>query len=245
MSNSGFAGIREAAADIAARRKGAGGGGDRAQFFKLDDGKEATVRFLEQGDDVAWSYAHQLDPVGNQRFGDWTPCLNTNNDGTPCPGCEQRRPRKVRGYINMIWRDGPIFEREEFKRDDGSTGTRMKRDLEGNVIVSGTGPMIATWAAGITVFEELDGLDATYKGLMTRDFQIKRKGTGWDTTYSIYPLDAEPMSEADKALMAEKPDLKPYVTPVAYEQWGSTAESAPQSSSQSAADTVNPFLKSK
>lgn len=238
----GFEGIRGAVAEIAERRKGQAGGW--LQFFKLDPNQTAIVRFLEQGDEVAWAWMHQLQPVGNQRFGDWEPCLNTNNDGTACPGCERQIPRKVRGFINLIWRDGPIFEKEEFERDDKTKGTRFKRDPQGKAIIKEYGPIIATWNQGKVVFEELDGLDAAYKGLMTRDFRITRKGEGLDTKYQILPLDAEPMSEADKELAATKPDLVPMVTPKSYENWG-VADAQPSGDGTPAqeASPVNPFMR--
>jgi hypothetical protein len=240
----GLEGIREAAAEIAARRQGSGRSGQ--QWFRIQAGESATVRFLEQGDDVAWSYAHQLDAKDGQKFGDWEPCLNTNNDGTPCPGCEQRRPRRVRGFINLIWRDGPIYEREEFKREDGSKATRLKRDNDGKPILAGRGPIIATWASGVQLFEELDGLDAAIKGLTTRDFQVTRRGTELNTKYQLIPLDATPLTDEDRKLAAEKPDLAPYVTPKPYEEWGKDSPGnggGGQQKHESQAENVNPFKK--
>jgi hypothetical protein len=242
----GFEGIRGAVAEIEERRKGAGSDGSRIQWFKLNPGESATVRFLEQGDDVCWAWMHQLQPQGNQKFGDWEVCLNTNNDGTACPGCERRLPRKVRGYINLVWRDGPQFEKEEFKRDDGTTGIRFKRDSENKVIPAGRGPIQAVWNQGVNVFEELDGLDAAYKGLMTRDYRITRKGEGLNTKYQILPLDPEALTEADKEMLANKADLAPYIMPKSYEDWGKS-DPTPSEGNSSSGDggSVNPFMRTR
>ena len=84
------------------------------------------------------------------------------------------------------------------------------KDKRGNRIQTGTDDQVALWKCSWTTYEELDGKDADYKGLKSRDFVVTRHGTGMKTKYRIEPaMNAEgesvraPMSEHDKELEAE------------------------------------------
>lgn len=219
--------ILAASADIAARASS--GGGDKSVWFNLQPGETATVRFLEQGDDIAWAWMHELPPRGNQRWGDEIPCLDQVTEpgptkgqrkGEACPGCQEGADRSFSGFINLIWRNGPIYARNE----DGSfklegEGKNRKKVLEGR------GDVLAVWNKGIRVFEELAGKDATYKGLMSRDFVITRHGADTNTRWNIEPLvvdgetKAVPMSEADKKLAEGKRDFTADTTPPSYDDY--------------------------
>jgi hypothetical protein len=163
---------------------------------------------------------HELPPTGARAFGDKVPCRDQDEEGKrtgePCPGCERELRRSFQGQINLIWRDAPVLARDE--------NNRIIKDSNGNVQIAGKADQVAVWTAGITVFEELDGKDATYRGLASRDFIVTRRGSGLSTKYSIEPADpdagATELSDADKALEAEKYDLTPDVTPPSYEAWG-------------------------
>lgn len=235
----GFEGIREAASDIRARRE-AGGGGWVERFKLPNDGDTADVRFLEQGEDVAWCWVHQLPVREGQNYGDNEVCLNTRNDGTPCPGCEKGHRRLVNGFINLIHRDAPVWRRE-----DG----RLVKTQAGELIKDGERDQVKVWRGGITLFEELDGIDATYKGLMSRDFRVTRRGIKLNTKYTIVPVDPDggpqPMSDADRKLAESKHDLTPMVTPPPYDEWGKPRDGGQgqqQQQGQPVAD-VNPFLR--
>jgi hypothetical protein len=244
VSGRGFAGLRQASEEIKARRES---GGNWVNFLKVADGQSVRVRFLEQGEDVAWCWMHQLPPKANQKYGDNEPCLNQNRDGTACPGCEQGLRRIVNWFINVIARDAPVWKREE--------NGRLSRDANNNFIQEGTADQIFVWKGGITIFEELDGLDATYRGLSSRDFVITRKGTELSTKYLIQPAvddegntSATPMSDADVELAANKHDLKQFTTPAPYAEWGTGKErdSAQQPQKEiSESERINPFLKER
>lgn len=240
----GLAGVRKLAQEREAKAAAAAGGGNK--WFKLSNsGDSAIVRFLEEGDDVHWVHAHELPPEGNQRWGMNTPCLDQENDGTPCPGCEAGQKRKFQGYINLIWRDAPNFKRNE----DGF----FEKDGAGNLIPDGTADQVAIWNSGITVFEELDGKDATYRGLTTRDFKITRKGSGLKTKYVIEPADpdagAVPMSDEDQELADDKPILSKITEPLEYDVFkqklmhGGSSSSAPDDGYDDSATEENPFLQ--
>lgn len=250
----GIGGIREAVADIEARKAAGASGGAWVQWLKLKPGESATIRFLEQGDDVNWCWMHQLPPRGDQKYGDNEPCLNTRNDGTPCPGCERGLRRIVNGFVNVIWRDGPVWASEEVDsgKGDGKKWKKLKKSPSGDLILDHREDILAVWKGGITVFEELDGIDVTYKGLMSRDFKVTRRGEGLNTKYSIVPADPDggpqPMSEKDKELYGKKPDLTPYVTPAPYDEWGQgnqrQASTDSGGVSQEEAGSINPFMRS-
>jgi hypothetical protein len=183
-----------------------------ALLLKLPkDGDSAIVRFLEQGDDVYsyWyhDYSHVDKPNGWKTK---VPCLDQDDEGVPCPGCREGWPRKFQGLINLIWRDAPIFKRD----DEG----KVEKKKNGEFVVEGYEDQVAIWRQGINLFSKtLPRKDVTYKGLGTRDFEITREGeTMNDTTYAIEPvvIDGEtkavPLSKADKDLAKDKYDLEEF-----------------------------------
>lgn len=243
MSKRGFAGVREAVQEREAKMSSGGGGG--TNWFKLkNSGDKAVVRFLEEGDDVHWVYAHELPPEGNQKWGKNTPCLDQDGDGAPCPGCEAGLKRKFQGYINLIWRGAPQWKRNA----EGF----FEKDAAGNLVPDGTADQPAVWNAGITVFEELDGKDATYKGLTSRDFTVTRKGTGLKTRYTVEPTDPDAgkteLSERDEEIVLNKADINELTKSLEYDEFkkklmGGGSAPTPDDDYDDPSDRDNPFLR--
>lgn len=239
----GFEGVRGASQDIQDRKNSGGGGGKL--FFKLTDGDSAVVRFLEQGDDVKWAWVHELPPAGNRPVGDKIPCRAYDDEGRftgeDCPGCEKQLKRTFQGAINLIWRNAPVFKRDENKR-------LVKEN--GAVVVVGESDQIGVWVSGITVFDDLSETDSTYKGLCSRDFKITRRGSALNTKYSINPADPDggpkPMSAADNTLALEKYDLISYVEAPSYDTWGKAKTNTASGSggTTTPADT-SPFMRNR
>lgn len=206
----GFKGVREASAEVESRR-GSGGG---ALYFRLKSGEEAIVRFLEQDDDIFWCYMHEV-PVENRSWGKNVVCIDQDKEGTPCPGCERDLDRRFKGFINLIWFNAPVF-----KRDDSN---KIVKDQLNDPVVIGEKPQVAVWNSGIRLFEELDEVNDNYKGLKSRRFKVKRKGSGLDTKYVISPEDIDagqqPMTDEEQKLAAEKYDLNQYTKPGTYEEF--------------------------
>jgi hypothetical protein len=237
----GFEGVRSASADLEARR-GSGGGGNL--WFRLRSGQETVVRFLEQDDDIAWAWMHTIEVEGRS-WGRNVPCLDQERDGTPCPGCERDMPRKFQGYINVIWDDAPVFKRD--------SDNKIVKDRNGDPIILEHKPQVVVWSSGIRLFEELDEINANYRGLSSRRFKVKRKGEKLDTKYHISPEDvdagAQPMTAEEEKLAEDKYDLSSHVTPGTYESFlkelgdnGSNSVGHGQGDSQQA-PRVNPFLR--
>lgn len=200
----GFAGIAEYAEKTSRNKESSDF--QPVLFVKLpDDEDTAKVRFLEQGDDVFYYFYHDYSDI-DERNGwmDRIPCLDQDLEGTnPCPGCKEGLPRKFQGYINVIWRDAPVFKRG----DDGKVVKKNKQP-----VVEGYEDQIAIWRGGRDNFNKvLKRKDITFKGLSSRDFEITRDGLGLETKYSIEPADpdagAVKMSKADLELAKEKYDL--------------------------------------
>lgn len=241
---SGFQGVKDASADIEARKQS--GGGSRLWFRLPNNNDSATVRFLEKDEEVSWAWMHELEAKPGKSFGDKVPCRDQDPDtgqriGEACPGCERDLPRRFQGQINLIWRNAPVLKRD-------SQG-RLEKDASGNVIVAGHKDQVAVWTAGITVFEELDGKNATYKGLTSRDFIVTRKGTGLSTRYSIEPADpdkgATPLSKADEELANEKYDLTPDSTPPSYDSWGKESTATQRTSEDVKPAERSPFMRAR
>jgi len=193
-------------------RGGSSGGAWWTDKFQLKDKQEATVRFLEQGDDVQWCWMMQLPPKGNQRWGDLVPTLDVNNDGAvDCPFKERISSNaKMRGFINLIWRDAPVYKRDE-------KGWIVK-DGANQLVIEGTADRVVVWELSQPLLELLGEYDTKMKGLCSRDVQVSRSGTGFDTKYIFFPLDPTPISDADKKLASEKFDLAQFTTPPSHDE---------------------------
>lgn len=239
----GFSGVRQASAEVEARRSA--GSGPSALWFRLADGEEAIVRFLEQDDDIAWCYMHDV-PQEGRNFGRDVTCCNQDSDSTPCPGCEQELPRKFKGFINLIWENAPVFKRDK----EG----KLVKDNDKQPIIVGHKPQVAVWGSGIRVFEDLDEVNTDYRGLRSRRFRIKRKGERLNTKYSISPehIDGgeKPFSKEEKELEKTKYNLSEFTKTPSYEaftkemgQTGRTPQN--QNGDDGGQKHVNPFLRNK
>jgi hypothetical protein len=197
--------VRKTSAEVEAKR---GSGGPGALYFRLKAGDEAIVRFLEQDDDIFWCHMHEV-PVEGRQWGKNVPCLDQEKDGSPCPGCDRDMDRRFKGFINLIWFNAPVFKRD--------SENKIVKDRLGDPVVTGEKPQVAVWNSGIRLFEELDEMNTNYKGLMSRRFKVKRKGSGLDTKYIIVPEDpdggASPMDDAEQKLANEKYDLNQFTKP--------------------------------
>jgi hypothetical protein len=169
-----------------------------------DSGDSATVRFLEQGDDVYSYWYHDFSHV-NPKEG-WktkVPCLDQEDEGKPCPGCRDDMPRRFQGLINLIWRDAPLYKRDEDNRV-------VKKN--GEYVVDSYEDQIAVWEAGIEVFKQLAKKDVSWNGLASRDAEVTREGLKLNTKYYVEPadLDSGPtdISKEDEELVENKYDLE-------------------------------------
>lgn len=240
----GFEGVRRAKAEVEAKRKSGPGAG--ALWFRLKPDEEREVRFLEQDDDIAYAMCHEV-PVENRAWGRDVPCLNQNDEGGPCPGCERDLPRRFRGYINLIDFNAPVFKRD--------ANNKIVKDRLGDAVITGTQPQVALWSSGVRLFETLDEINANYRGLRSRRFKVKRRGEGTDTTYHITPADVDsgPQDFSAEELKLEegKLDLGPMITPGSYEEFLKELGAAPavvghgqgDSPAPATAQAANPFMR--
>jgi len=242
----GFQGVREQAKAVEAKR---GSGGPGALYFRLKAGDEALVRFLEQDDDISWAMMHEI-PVEGRQWGRNVPCLDQAQEGTDCPGCERDMDRRFKGFINLIWFNAPVFKR------DGEG--KIVKDRMNDPVITGEEPQVAVWNSGIRLFEELDEINANYKGLKSRLFRVKRKGSGLDTKYVIVPddIDAGPQefTPEEEKLAANKNDLAQFVTPGSYEDFmkdlngeprGNSGGGQKQQNGGGEQKPTNPFLRNR
>ncbi len=256
----GFGFVNKASQEQAAKGGSSLWGGKT--IFKLENGEKTDARFVEiEGDFVHSAWHHEI-PVEGRAWGDLVPCIAQDEEGNhtddPCPGCDAGLQLKFKGYIALIWRDGPIY-----KRDDAN---RVVKDNNGDLVVDHKGDTLAVWSSGPRLFEELGETHENYGGLGARDFSIKRRGIKKDTKYIIFPSDPdggkEPLSKEDKKIIedatsGENPfELSPFIRPPSYEAWEARLNGTPISSSngseageaspesQEAADK-NPFKRKK
>lgn len=209
----------------------------KIDYFTLGSGERAQIRFLEQGEDLAWASCHRIMVAGN-RYPKNIPCLDQNDEGAPCPACadddKNIRSRSVRGFVNLIWRGnedlqeinekfpanmkltlGPVYKRNQY-------GSPVKGP-DNKKIITGLADSVFLWECSKTVFQELLSKDSAYKGLMSRDFIISRQGSSKeDTRYFIEPAEVDggpqPMMVADMSLMNGKFDIDALTKPPSFEE---------------------------
>lgn len=206
----GLSKIKQVAAENAAKRAAYEQGGGGGRFLKLDDGDTAKVRFLEQGEEVWYVWAHQLPKQPGRGFGDWVQCLDQDDKGEACPGCERSKTRSARVCINLIWYDAPKLKRDK----DG----KAVKDENDNYIVDGKEDTVVTWVRGSTDGGRLEHLDSKYGGLTAHIFTISREGKTKDTTKYHIDIDEQnkPPSPSDSELFAKKPDPRKGVKEMTY-----------------------------
>jgi hypothetical protein len=194
-------------------------------YFGIKDGETARVRFLEQGAELTWAISHRIKTPGLQYPQDVL-CLDQEDEGTPCPACQsdikEIRSRSTKGYVNIIWRgteESPYLKAPVYKLND--KGFVEKNQMK-QKIITGFEDGIFLWKCSKTVFENLLIKDQSYKGIMSRDFVVSRKGAEMDnTSYAIEPavIDGgpEPMTPQDAVLTQKKFNIAELTTPGSYE----------------------------
>jgi len=242
----GFSGVRKQVAANQAKRDAAGSFAPPALYFSLENGEEAIVRFLEQDEEIAWCYVHQI-PVEGRSWGRDVPCLDQDDEDVACPGCEREMAKKFKGFINLVWHDAPLYKKDK-------EGKLIKAD--GKKIEIGRQDQVALWTSGVRLFEDLDEINDKYKGLRSRRFTVKRKGVKLDTKYHITPEDVDSgpqsFSIVEKKL-AEKPyDLAEFMKPPTYDEFMAILTGTPvkksdngDSSPVASAKSKNPFMANR
>lgn len=198
-------------------------------YFFLPKGvEEAQVRFVDNMNQLVWAYTHSIpnpnyDPGrrGGRKYVHRT-CLDQQLDGEiPCPGCEvgyERAPRGRHVWINLIWRDRAVLER------DPETNRAVQPY---NVI--GHEDQVLVWEGGKTVLDIIVSLNKDFaendrdpNGIISRDFTIRSTGDQRRPYEAARRLPEDlGRDEADKALMDQKHDLKKLALPLSYEQFAS------------------------
>lgn len=224
MAPSGSANFEKHTATISARRSNRTTF-ERVEYFQILDGQTARVRFLEQGENLSYAQTHRI--RNSYGYYNDVPCLDQLDDGTACPACMSElkdiHMRGTKGYLNLIWRGtedegytrSPVYK----KNEKGAP----EKDANKQKIVTGFEDLVWLWKSPKGVFEQVLTKDKTYKGLMSRDFLVSRKGaTKENTTYFIEPavVDAgpEPMTVADQNLAQSKFDVVKLTTPGSYDE---------------------------
>ena len=221
----GFAGLREELEKLEERKRKAQEGGTGGDFtpslwFKLPesaDGKveaeitsamRAVIHPLEEGEEVQYAAVHPVTVPGRQ-YPVVIVCRDQGGEGEPCPGCDSGLKRKLKGWVNVIWRDAPDFPQDE----NGRYNTKVDYESlpkSDKVAILSSGPML---------FDRLSELDDDLDGIANYDLRITRKGLGLGTTYEVKKAKKVKLSEADEALAAEKPDLSHFTQVPDYDDW--------------------------
>jgi hypothetical protein len=200
-------------------------------LLKVEQNGEEIIRPLEEGEDFVSRYFHaipQMTKTG-KRYTKYRICRDQSGRGEqPCPGCEeraqiadtqndQRYARRFRFFLNVIWRDGPVYKQD-------SEG-RLAKDDKGGLVVEDHRDIVALWTGGQKAGDKLDDADDEFGGITSRDFRIQRTQDQFDP-YALKALredgkeaDAKPLTEADKQLASDKYDLSEFTQIPDYDDW--------------------------
>lgn len=198
-------------------------------YLSLKANDERVVRFLNEHEEIEWLRQWKLAPNSSFQWGEKIPCVDQFEDGTPDPGYAANLKSTFTAYPMMIWRNAPVYQ----KSPDGS----LVRDENKNKILTGYADQVAVWECAYSVYEILREVANDYRGLMSRDFKIKRTGSGSkDTRYHVAPAmvdgGPQPLSPADMQLAATgRPNLTDWLRVPTYEElhayiYGDTAAAA-------------------
>lgn len=248
LNKEGLSKIKAAQEDRRRKAAASGGGGN---FFRVKEDEQEQFRLLETLDEIDSStsaFFHELEALKKNQPPRLEICLDQDDLGNPigaeCPGCDlnaedwEVAKRKLVLYANVIWRDAPVRKKNDKSNKYEETGE--KKDT------------LAVWEIRqSTIQDTLVELSLTYKDLTTRDFTIRRRGTGFDTTYTIQPAVNEdgdavktPLSDEDKELGEKKPDLTARVAKVKQEDWGKVRSKGKDKDEEGdGKPRSNPFLK--
>jgi hypothetical protein len=159
------------------------------RWLRLEDGDSVVARVLDVGENFRDAYTHRTPMQGkNGTYHADVPCLDQDEDGTPCPGCKKELRRSYKFWTNVLVRD--------WEDDEGKTADR-----------------IMIWSGGITIARRLNKMHERH-GLHNRDIVIEREGsTKDDTKYDIDWADDSntPLSEEDEVLAKNRHDIERYV----------------------------------
>ena len=212
-------------ATVIAARRSSGGAYERVDYFQILDGQTARVRFLEQGEDLSYAQTHRI--RNSYGYYNDVPCLDQLDEGNSCAACQSDikdiRMRGTKGYLNLIWRgteDEGYTRSPVYKRNDKGA---PEKDANKQKIVTGFEDLVWLWKSPKGVFEQVLTKDKAYKGLMSRDFLVSRKGaTKENTTYFIEPAvvdgGSEAMTVADQNLARSKFNVTQLTSPGSFEE---------------------------
>lgn len=162
----GLAKIEKLAAEAKQRSDSYGSGDGLLRALVLKKGQTAKGRFLEEGEGIWYLYTHELPKKPGQSFGDRILCLDQDDEGKPCGGCEtdgvSRTPRVV---INFLRYDEPNLRRD-------AKGKPVKENNE--YVFDGVKPQIVVWNAPQSVGGRLAFLESQRGGLTNHVCTIHR-----------------------------------------------------------------------
>lgn len=174
------------------------------KWLRIDDGEIATLRILDRGEEFRDAYVHRVpferedEKTGKvYTYHSDVPCLDQDEDGTPCPGCRDDLERRYKFWANCIVRD--------WKEEDDSEPKDTLMILAG----------------GIRLGQALDKKDARCP-LDERDIEIEREGVKKNTKYTVeWAEDSEraELSSADRKLAEGKHDLSRYSKPPEFDDF--------------------------
>lgn len=206
----------------AAEQRSAEYAGTKADYFSINSGEIVAVRFLEQGEEIAFCNYHRI-PMPGRQYPQDIACLDQDEDGTPCPACQSEhksiRGRSLKGLFNILWRGNPEIQALNaqiqaynaqqaaiggqqmplytlapvYKKNEYGAPTKDERTKQ--KIITGYADGVFLWKASKASYQQIINKDQAVRGLMSRDMTIRRQGAGKDDTVyfiEVQNINAQP-----------------------------------------------------
>jgi len=197
--------IEQIAQEAKARSDAYNSGSGFLNSLVLQKGQTAKGRFLEEGDGIWYLYTHELPKKPGQNFGDRVLCLDQDDEGKECPGCEMEGvSRTARVVINFLRYDEPKLRRD-------AQGKAVK-DGQGNYVFDGVEPQVVVWNAPQSVGGRLAFLESQNGGLTNHVCTIHRTMDNNNPWMIDVVERGKPPEDFEKELYAKKTEPNEAVT---------------------------------
>jgi hypothetical protein len=173
----------------------------------------AVIRLVDDIDTFEWAWAHPITRSGVGKSGKpWSRteqenCLDQDQEDplNSCPACKAGIERKQRFWVNLIWRNAPILELNQYGEPYPYK-------------IIGVEDQLAVWNSGQSLFKILDELQQEYGDITAQDFKLKRDVQNDYNPYSLSARQPQPteLSPNDKQLVAKRYDLRQLSKPKSY-----------------------------
>lgn len=178
----------------------------KSVMFKLKDNESALVRFIDDlGENVPAVFSiHRLDRLSStgKRFQEQVVCWGVEE----CPFCKAGLKKTKQVAYRII--DRRLYETV---KENGKDVIKVK----GMASSGGSIRLLQRW---LDFAQIVDNFYIERTTLLDRDYKVERKGSGFETAYTLIDKDPKPLTAEDKKLIAEASSIEDMLKPLSFEE---------------------------